>query len=807
MRYRYLFLLYSLFTVHYLCAQHATAFADDPNSGQREHPIDISRMHLKVEFIPEQGVVKGMVAHYFHPIRDRVDSIFFDAPGIKIEDVSLNGQFAKFTTNDLGVTVFASKPLVRNQTCDVVFTYSCKPRKGIYFIGWNDSTKKCRRQIWTQGQGVDNRYWIPSYDEENDKLITETTITFDSKYKVLSNGTKLSEKDNGNGTKTWDYTMTHPHASYLLMLGIGDYAIKSSKSKSGVPMNFYYYPDMPDREEPTYRYSEAMMDFLEAETGTPYPWESYSQIPVQDFMYGAMENTTATIFGDFFMVDNRAYLDRNYVAVNAHEMTHQWFGDYVTGTSSKSSWLQESFATYYSKLFMRTILGDDQYEWNRRGEQTAALNATKSDKYPIASTHAGGSRVYQKGSATLDMLRYVVGDDNFKTAIRYYLKNHAYSNVETNDFYRAFTDTLGMNLDWFFNEWIYRGGEPEYTVSYDDVILKNNGEEYTNINISQTQPPDELTGIFKMPINIQVCYKDGTSDIQQFMIDKQSHNFRINNPAKQKIDFVLFDPGSMIIKNVVFNKSLDVLKAQALRAPHMIDRYDAVVAMKSFMVDEKIDVLIEVFGKEKFHAIKTEILSQLPLDFSNTKILNLHVSAMRDSDAAVRLSAVQFTQNIDMLTYGPIFTLQTDSSYAVVEAALDRMCILYKDDINNSLERTKDVYGIGYNVRVKWLEFSAIAHPDIYIPKLEELCTNSYEFRTRVNAMNALQRLDSFSDNLCASILNAAFSSNSRLSGPALTVLDYFFQQDKWKSFIHYKSIETAKEDWQKKILEKYMKY
>ncbi len=176
-----------------------------------------------------------------------------------------------------------------------------------------------RKQIWTQGQGIDNRYWIPMYDDQNDKYITETVITFDKDYQVLSNGVLQKQVKNKNNTTTWHYAMSKPHAGYLLMLRHSS-AIKKTKSARGVPMNLYYYPEFADRAEPTLPLFGAYGRFPGARNRIPYPWESYSQIMVQDFLYGAMENTTATIFGDFFNVDERAYLDRNYVGVNCHEL-------------------------------------------------------------------------------------------------------------------------------------------------------------------------------------------------------------------------------------------------------------------------------------------------------------------------------------------------------------------------------------------------------------------------------------------------------------------------------------------------------
>lgn len=176
----------------------------------------------------------------------------------------------------------------------------------MYFIGWNDEKNLSRKQIWTQGQGVDNRFWFPCYDDVNDKLISETNITCYKHYTVVSNGKLTDIQLNTDSSLTWRYKMTKPHSPYLVMIAIDKYAWVDMKSENGVVSRQYYYSDHPETAEPTYRYSKEMMDWMVKETGTPFPWETYSNTPVQDFMFGAMENTTVTIYGDFYLLDKRA---------------------------------------------------------------------------------------------------------------------------------------------------------------------------------------------------------------------------------------------------------------------------------------------------------------------------------------------------------------------------------------------------------------------------------------------------------------------------------------------------------------------
>jgi aminopeptidase N len=743
----------------------------------REHSLDITRMKVDVSFDTQKSLVKGKVTHSFIVLQKQVDSVFFDAPGINIKSALIGSQNLPFNITDKGVWVKPSKPLQWDQTNTITFEYEATPRKGLYFIGWNVPENPAknpfavRKQIWTQGQGVDNRYWIPMYDDMNDKFITETVVTFENGYEVLSNGTLLKKTANKNNTTTWHYSMTKPHAGYLLMLGIGKYNIKKTKSARGIPMNLYYYPEFADRAEPTYRYSEMMVDFLEQETGINYPWESYSQIMVQDFLYGAMENTTATIFGDFFNVDERAYLDRNYVGVNCHELTHQWFGDYITARDWRDTWLQESYATYYPKMLTKKLFGDDAYNWQRRGEQNSAIEATKRDKYPIRHTSAGSARNYPKGSNVISMLSYVLGEEQWKRALNHYLKTHAYGNVETNDLQQAIQDKLGIDMSWFFDQWILRGGEPQYTVHYEDLMGKD-GSRHTEIAIEQTHQRDEVIGFFKMPIAFEVHYTDGSFERVVDIIQQQFEVVKIPNKDKKEIAFVLFDPNSMVMKTVNFKKSYNELKAQVIHAPNMLDRYDALVALKDYDVAQKRELLMEVFRNEKFHAMKSEVITQL----INDEVTNYQLlSVFNEKEPQAKLTFIKAYNGNNTFCVSAIAKALTDNSYDVVQAAIEKICKIDAVNVKMYLPIVKEVYGINNSVNIKYHELSVIYNIDTdeHAKALINYASNQWEFRTRNNAFAAIKASGVYSAALIPHLFDAMLNTNSRLAGPAAELTNF----------------------------------
>ncbi len=769
----------------------------DAGASMRDHNLDFERMRLSVEFEPEKGLVKGKITHFFSPIRQKVDSFFLDGPGIIMKGATLNGQTINYKTNSNGITFYPSKTLVYGEKDSLVISYEAYPRKGIYFIGWNDPNNLSRKQIWTQGQGVDNRNWFPCYDVVNDKLITEVYVKFNKDYKVLSNGLKIAEKDNKDGTKTWHYKMSHPHASYLVMLGIGKYEIKETKSNSGVPMYSWYYPEWKDRVEYTYKYNEKIFNFLESEIGVPYGWESYSQIPVQDFMFGAMENTSATLFGDFFETDARSYNDRNYVAVNAHELAHQWFGDMITARSGNSHWLQESFATHYNITAERECFGQDHFDWGRRNAFVNAIGVT--DKKSISHSEASSITIYQKGSQVLEMLKYITGREGFNRSVKRYLNAHKYANVDSDDLLSAFQDELGIPLDWFWDEWVYRGGEPSYNVIAEDNT--QDGKRYTQFTVTQTQTVNDLIGLFKMPIVFEVHYTDGSKDSKTEWIEKETHVVKISNAGNKTIDFVLFDPNSEIMKTVIFNKPFEMLKAQALRAPKMIDRYDAVAAMKTIPADQKLKVLEEVYQKNSFHAIKTEIINQI-VENKDAESLKLVKLALHDKDVQVRKGIIVNAKNIDASLLPDYEALLLDSSYQTIATALEKLCFNFPENANRYLDLTKGIEGTnGRNVIIKWLEIASAVKDMKNAEQLVTYTSNSYEFITRTNAMQALRKLNYFDNAALDNCIDACLSSNGRLAGPAGETIRYFYNQSQYKKIIFDRIKTRNSKTWEADIL------
>lgn len=769
----------------------------DSASVPRERFADFQHLDLQISFDTKLGKVIGEVTHSFQVLREKVDSLYLDGPGISIKSLEMNGKPLNFKSIQDKIWIYFSEPLTWNKDYKLQISYEAFPRKGIYFIGWNDPTGRARKQIWTQGQGTDNRCWIPMFDYMNDKIKTDIHVKMDKAFKVLSNGELIETKQAGNQL-IWHYRMSNPHAPYLIMLGIGDYGIETRKSKSGVEMDLYYYPDQPQKLEPTYRLSQEMFDFFEQEIGVNYPWPKYSQIPVQEFMYGAMENTTATVFGDFFYTDARGYLDRKYVGVNAHELAHQWFGDMVTAIAPTHHWLQESFATHYNMMYEKEAFGSDYYDQARRNAQRSALNASTKDLYPIASSDAGSTRWYPKGAVVLQMLKYVVGRETFNRAVKYYLEHNPYGNVDSHDLLRAFHETSGESLDWFWEQWIYRGGEPSYAVSAASDQTK------TIFNVAQVQKNEPFVGLFKMPIWFEVWFTDGTSARKQVWISQEKNVVEIEHPQGKRVAYTLFDPNNEIMKSVEFSKPIDQLKAQLKSAKHMLDRFDALNALMSSPIDQTREAIQEAFRKDPSIQVKNMAVIALQSDKHKSSVKLLH-EALKHPHYQVRQNALESIDSLTKEYFADVELLLKDSSYSTVATALEKLAISNPKKLNEYLQTTAAEIGDNArNIRFVWLMLAINNQQKQYIDELVDLSSESFEFNTRRAAFSLLKELKISNDKAAEHAMNAAKNPNNRLANGGLGYLIWLYKEVPEMKNVALRLMDSlGNSDWEAKIKER----
>lgn len=400
--------------------------------------------------------ISGSVFYQFD-VQKAIDTIRIDAKDMKFEEVLLNGNKVKFKNNTKELLLYEGYSIGLNV---VTFDYKATPKQTLYFTGSEENL-----QIWTQGQGRYTSHWLPSFDDVNEKVIFNMNVIFKRNFTVIANGLNKSRKGDMftftsyNKSSIYPFHMQKPMSSYLVMLAIGNFEKQETKSKSGTPLEFYIDATDVSKFEPTYRFSKQIFDYLELEIGVKYPWKIYRQVPVRDFLYAGMENTTSTIFAQDFVVDSIGFNDKNYINVNAHELAHQWFGDLITAQSGKHHWLQEGFATYYALLAEKEVFGDD-YFYNELYDYAWQLrNAAKTDTIPVMHEKASSLSFYKKGAWALHTLREDIGAKKFQKAVKKYLKKYRYKNVVTDEFL-AEVKKVAMHFDTenFKKKWLETPG-------------------------------------------------------------------------------------------------------------------------------------------------------------------------------------------------------------------------------------------------------------------------------------------------------------------------------------------------------------
>ncbi|WP_084180060.1 M1 family metallopeptidase [Schleiferia thermophila] len=591
----------------------------DVRYSPRERYIDMHHLKLEIEPNAIKGEVNGLAILSFTPLWREVDSIWLDAVKFDVHSIKLNGKPVRFINADSGIAIFPHT-LGRKEANYLEIKYRATPEKGMYFTGWDDPTGRGRKQIWTQGQGIDHRHWIPYYDEQHDKLTTEIVVYFDSRYKVVSNGILLSADTIRDKIK-WHYLQNMPHPGYLIMIAVGDYNMYSSLYENeGRQLEFqeYMYPDVPGGETSTYRYSRFFMQKLEELLKVPYPWPGpYRQVPVADFIYGAMENTGAVIFAESLISDQYSESNVNYHQVNAHEMAHQWFGNLVTAWSARHHWLHESFATYFDLLSIQWLSGDHAFS-NKIRESIHLIKAHEvKDNLPIAHSKAGNARHYQKGGVVLHMLRNLVGDEAFYKSLQVFLERYQFRNAHSDDLLYVFHEVTGRDLQWFWDQWFYGSGMPVMTFSH-RVVADTKGKHlalyFNQKNINRI----DSKKLFRLHFDVEIVSSKRRM-ITPVTVSNASDTIRIFVDKDEDIWMVNPDPGKrQLIEWVNLNENALAITKHSENAFDRVFAYQHAqkvfkVSDLEFFRDEKDSDILAMWAK----AIGKNIMNPIVWNFFN----------------------------------------------------------------------------------------------------------------------------------------------------------------------------------------------
>lgn len=667
---------------------------------------DIIHTSLNVKFDWKKSQLIGEAILTCKPYFYSTKQIKLNAVSFEIFQVALvinkEKKPLKYTYDDKILTIELDKEYTRNEAYTLFIDYKAKPEeiatkgsaaitsdKGLYFINPLQAEKNKPTQVWTQGETQASSCWFPTIDSPNERMTQEIFITVDKKYTTLSNGALETQFENGDGTRTDQWKMDKPHAPYLAMMAVGEFAVVRDKWRE-LEVNYLVEPQYAKYANQIFGNTPEMIEFYSKKLGVDFPWQKYSQVVVRDYVSGAMENTTATLHGEYLQQTDRELLDETNEDVISHELFHQWFGDYVTCESWSNLPLNESFATYGEFLWNEYKYGADEADYKQHESMLGYLargganpenliRFNYKDKEDMFDSHS-----YNKGGRVLHMLRKQVGDDAFFESLKLYLNTNKFKSVEIHNLRLAFEEVTGEDLNWFFNQWFLSAGHPEFEINYAYI----DSTKKQKVTIAQKQNFAKAP-LFKVHTKIDI-YAGGKKTTHAIFIDKAEQEFLFDCSTAPQL--VNFDAEKMLLCTKVENKTAENYLFQIEKAPHYLDRLEALeFAIKNQKNPNCKDILNKALN-DKHWAIREEAVRGIKKDFAqqNESMLEpkLMQLAAKDKRSYVRASAVkalgEFYSGDDVLEI--IKAATNDKSYSVAAQALET---LNKKDSNLAYDFAK----------------------------------------------------------------------------------------------------------------------
>lgn len=526
-----------------------------PTRWSRSRVVDVKHIKLDIAVDLEGKSIRGTSSLTFSAITEDVTSITLDAMDMEIGTLESDAGIPLSHNYDgerLRIDFSGALPYDKDITLKIPYSVST-PKAGAYFIAPDEFYPNKKVEMWTQGQDEDSRFWYPCFDYPNERLTSEIRVTVPARFNTLSNGALLSETDNGDGSKTWHWKHDVPHVTYLVMLAVGEWILVEDEW-DGIPVNYYAYEEDLSRAKNSFGQTPDMVRYFSEKIGVRYPYAKYAQVAATDFIFGGMENTTATVQTDQTLHDDRAHLDFSSNPLVSHELAHQWFGDLITMRDWSHAWLNEGFTTYMECCWTQEEHGDEEFQWYMLHEMENYLAEDKSNyRRAIVCNRYDepidlfDRHLYEKGACVQHMLRSILGERLFWKALKHYTEKHAGGYAITQDWQTAIEEATGRNLDEFFNQWIYGGGHPEFKLSFSydkDKLL-------ASLTISQTQEADNLTvECYKVPITIRFVKIGDDASAHETCVELAQRDQKLHLPLDFEPDFVTFDVGNWITKTL-----------------------------------------------------------------------------------------------------------------------------------------------------------------------------------------------------------------------------------------------------------------
>lgn len=694
--------------------------AIDAQSGQSEKPdsllpyrashtreIDLlhTRLELSFDWTKKHVIGKATISlrPYFYPI----SSVTLEAKNFDIASVAFAGKEnapLKYQYDTSKIVIDLGRKYARTEDIKLVIHYTAKPDeresfggsaaitsdKGLFFINPDGSEPGKPRQIWTQGETENNSFWFPTVDKPNERCTGEIVLTVEDKYKTLSNGILTSSKKNANGTRTDTWKMDKPHAPYLFMVAVGEFAVVKEKWRN-IDLLYYVDPQYEQDAKAIFNYTGEMLEFFSKKLGYDYPWSKYGQIIVRDFVSGAMENTTAVTFSEVYQKTKRELLDDHLSneKVVAHEMMHHWFGDLVTTENWANLTLNEGFANYSEYLWLENKYGAAEADHHLFYEQQGYLFSAMGGGHPLIHFRYDNredmfdSHSYNKGGSILHMLRKEVGDEAFFAALNLYLKKNEYTDVEAHELRLAFEEVTGRDLNWFFNQWFFSAGHPNLTISY----AWNEAAKQSTVTIEQSQnSSNEVPHVFQLPLIVDIYDASGKVRREAIEVTRRLQTFTFESPSKPAV--INVDADRALLAVVEDRHTPEEWAFLFRHSSNFRDRWEAIGNLENDSTETGRDIFKEAIS-DKFWAIRLRGISRADLKDPFT-LERLSQLAASEPEPQVRAAAIALLGETGDVKYLPLAEkgLEGQQAYSIVGASLST---LQKLDPENAAKRAKSL--------------------------------------------------------------------------------------------------------------------
>ncbi|MEP6690821.1 MAG: M1 family aminopeptidase [Gemmatimonadaceae bacterium] len=643
---------------------------------ERARTYDLQHQVVRLRFDWKRHAVVGSTTMRLAPLDSAITSVEIDAVGMKFSSVRVaGGAKLKYDYDDSSLAIKLPRPLRPKRSLTLEIAYEAvTPKKGAYFVDR-------KHVLWTQGETEDTRYWVPTFDYPSDKTTWEFYITVPKSERALSNGKlakvrdlpcrKPRKGDDKSATECeaeYHWSQAKPASTYLMTAVTGAFTVIEDTWEK-VPVGYWTYPDSVDAAKRGFGKTPRMIELFSRRTGVDYPWDKYDQVVAPDYIFGGMENVSATTQSDDDILHPAwAERERNAEALVAHELGHQWYGDLLTARGWGDIWLNEGFATFMEQTWTEFGITADEGAYNRMDAHEQVVAADRAARRPIVYNTWEtnplelffSGHIYPKGAAILQMLRHQLGDSTFWAAMRRYTTEHAYGSVVSADLERAFEEETKRDFKPFFHDWVYHAGFPTYRVSY----AYDSTAKRLTVDAQETQPHDSLTGSFDANVDVEVLIAGG---VRRGVVPMRGGNGTVVMPLPSAPRSIRWNKGQWLLELHDFPRSTAMLAYQLAHDDDVGGRIEAA----RLLAERKGEALARraldtAATSDRFWAVRVEAIRAIAAVAKDTLARNTLLDASADPDPRVRRAAV-----IALRGHPGTFTVTRLRVMAIADAPLD----------------------------------------------------------------------------------------------------------------------------------------